>query len=76
MDPLAKMGGGTMSACLTNQYERNFLLEAALNDLRFKEKKQQRQKFNGQSASRSTKTADARIRNTRRVLQIIKDKED
>jgi len=42
MDPLAKMGGGTMSACITNQYERNFLLEAALNDLRFKEKKQQR----------------------------------
>jgi len=42
MDPLAKMGGGTMCACITNQYERNFLLEAALNDLRFKDKKQQR----------------------------------
>ena len=33
MDPQAKMGGGTMSALVTNQYERNFLLEAALNDL-------------------------------------------
>ena len=47
MDPQAKMGGGTMSALVTNQYERNFLLEAALNDLRFNEKKKQRLRFSG-----------------------------
>jgi hypothetical protein len=68
MDPTAKMGGGTMSALVTNQYERNFLLEAALNDLRFNEKKRQRLRFTGGQPSRSTKTADARIRNTKRVL--------
>ena len=65
---MAKMGGGTMSACLSNQYERTYLLEAALNDLRFKEKKGKKKNLNGPGAARSTKTADFRANNTRRVL--------
>jgi hypothetical protein len=75
MDPCAKMGGGTMSACITNQYERNFMLEAALNDLRFKERKGPKRQINGSGAARMNKTADSRARNAKRVLKIIEEKE-
>jgi hypothetical protein len=51
------------------------LLEAALNDLRFKERKGKKKNLNGPGAARSTKTADFRANNTKRVLQIIKEKE-
>ena len=61
-DPTAKYGGGTMNGCLTNQYEKNFLMEAALNELRFRERKPRKLKFN--EGARTTKTADARARTT------------
>jgi hypothetical protein len=68
MEPMAKLGGGTMSACITGQYERAFLLEAALNDLRFKERKGKKKNLNGPGAARTTKTADGRARHTQRIL--------
>ena len=65
-----------MSGCMSNQYERTYLLEAALNDLRFKERKGTRKNLNGPGAARSTKTSEMRAKNTKRVLKIIKDRED
>lgn len=74
MDPMSKHGGGTMYGCLTNQYERNFLLEAALNDLRFKELHPPKIKFS--AGSRTTKANEARLRATRRFLSTLRAKEE
>jgi len=41
-------------------------MEAALNDLRFRERQPRKIKFD--EGARTTKTADARKRNTKRVL--------
>jgi len=73
MDPMAKHGGGTIYGCLTNLYERNFLLEAALNDLRYKERHPAKIKFS--AGSRTTKANEARMRATNRFLSILKAKD-
>ena len=74
MDPMAKHGGGTMYGCLTNQYERNFLLEAALNDLRYKERHPPKIKFS--AGSRTTKANEARLHATRRFLSTLKARDE
>lgn len=73
MDPMSKHGGGTLAGCISGQYEKNFVLENALNDLRFKEA--MRPKIRFRSAARSTKSSEARKRNTTRVLEILKERE-
>ena len=65
-DPTAKQNGGQLKACLTHDYERDFILEAMLRDKVHQEEKQDAKKFN---LRKTTKTQESRTRMNREKLR-------
>ena len=72
VDPRQKANGGMAVGCINGDYEKDFVLEAMLNDRRFQERKAKKKSFD---YNRGTKTTEARNATARRKLKILKEKE-
>ena len=72
-DPTAKSNGGQMRACITYDYERDFVLEAMLKDKMRQDSKAAQKRFD---LRKTTKTSEARIRATKEKMQQAASEKD
>ena len=72
VDPRQKANGGMMAGCINGDYEKDFVMEAMLNDRRFQERKAVKRSYD---YNRGTKTTELRNATAKRKLKILREKE-
>ena len=71
-DRQAKANGGDMSACINYDYERDYILEAIMNDKMLQAKKSRKKSFD---LRRTTKAQEGIISEAKKRIERIKEKE-
>lgn len=61
-----------MAGCINGDYEKDFVMEAMLNDRRFQERRAVKRSFD---FKRGTKTSEMRNATAKRKLKILNEKE-
>ena len=72
VDPSAKQNGGQIKACISYDYERDYILEAMLQDKIRQDSKAAQRKFD---LRKTTKTSEARQKLGREKMKLMKEKE-
>lgn len=71
-DPRAKQNGGDMAACIQNEYERDYVIEALLNDRLHQKQKYRKKSFDFR---RTTKAHEGNVKAAKKRMAGIKEKE-
>ena len=72
IDPTSKNNGGQIKACIGYEYEKDYILEAMLQDKVRQDSKAAMKRFD---LRKTTKTSEARMKLSREKVRLLKERE-